>query len=199
MNFIELNLLEVLDIYGEEQTKFLLSQFECPKNIDVENFIRNKAINFIKQRIAITYLVFSETKNPEFVGYYSLANKFVSIKNGALGKGFHKRINKFAQYDVETNRYMVSMPLIAQLGRNFNHLLKTSIDGEVLLDMACNKVKDALSIIGGKMVYIECGNNSKLYNFYSCSNFIEFGRRNKENEEISESLILVQMLKYFKG
>lgn len=58
MDYIELNLLEMLDTYGEDKLQAVLSHFMCPQNTDVENFILSKAIGFARQRIAMTYLVF---------------------------------------------------------------------------------------------------------------------------------------------
>ena len=63
MDYIELNLLEMLDTYGEDKLQSILSRFMCPQNIDVENFIQTKAIGFARQRLAMTYLVFL-MKNP---------------------------------------------------------------------------------------------------------------------------------------
>ena len=55
MDYIELNLLEMLDTYGEDKLQSILSRFMCPQNIDVENFIQTKAIGFARQRLAMTY------------------------------------------------------------------------------------------------------------------------------------------------
>lgn len=198
MDYIELNLLEMLDTYGEDKLQAILSCFMCPQNTDVENFIQTKAIGFAKQRIAMTYLVFSDSEQPELVGYFTLANKFVAITGDALSKTLKKRILKFSQFDGELDRYLVSMPLIAQLGRNFNPALSVSIPGKELLALACHKVQEAQFIIGGKTVYIECASNPKLYDFYSASQFVQFGQRDRDSDEIAESPILVQMLKYFR-
>ncbi|HJC63218.1 MAG TPA: N-acetyltransferase [Candidatus Blautia merdavium] len=198
MDYIELNLLEMLDTYGEDKLQAVLSCFICPQNTDVENFIQSKAITFARQRLAMTYLIYSAMDNPELVGYFTLANKFVSIDGNALSKTLQKRISKFSQYDKEFDRFLVSMPLIAQLGRNFNPSLLTSIPGQDLLAIACRKVQEAQFIIGGKAVYIECASNPKLFDFYSASQFVQFGQRERDTDEIEESPILVQMLKYFR-
>lgn len=198
MDYIELNLLEMLDTYGEDKLQAVLSRFMCPQNTDVENFIRSKAVTFARQRLAMTYLVYSAEKNPELVGYFTLANKFVSIDGNALSKTLQKRISKFSQYDEELDRFLVSMPLIAQLGRNFNPSLSASIPGQELLAIACHKVQEAQFIIGGKAVYIECASSPKLFDFYSASQFVQFGQRERDTDEIAESPILVQMLKYFR-
>ena len=198
MDYIELNLLEMLNTYGEDKLQSILSSFMCPQNKDVENFIQSKAIEFAKQRLAMTYLVFSDAESPDFVGYFTLANKFVSINGNALSRTLQKRIAKFSQYDEELDRFLVSMPLIAQLGRNFDPTLSASIPGQELLSIACSKVQEAQFIIGGKAVYIECASNPKLYDFYSSFKFVQFGQRERDTDEIAESPILVQMLKYFR-
>ena len=198
MDYIELNLSEMLGTYGEDKLRIILSRFMCPQNADVENFIQTKAIEFSKQKVAMTYLVFSNSEPPELVGYFTLANKFVSINGNVLSKTLQKRILKFSQYDGELDRYLVSMPLIAQLGRNFNSSLSASIPGKELLTMACQKVQEAQFIIGGRTVYIECASNPNLYDFYTSLQFVQFGQRDRDSDEISESPILVQMLKYFR-
>lgn len=88
------------------------------------------------------------------------------------------------------------MPLIAQLGKNFNPSLSYTIKGSDLLTMALDRVLEAERIIGGKTVYIECNNQSKLYSFYAKANFIKFNERLKQNSK-SEDDLLIQMLKYF--
>ena len=61
--------------------KKILSSFISPLNLDVEDFIHTKAIEFTKQRIAVSYLVFAEYEgHTYFVGYYTLANKFICHK-----------------------------------------------------------------------------------------------------------------------
>ncbi len=54
----QINILDIIEMYGEGSYKEILSTFICPFNMDVADFIHNKAIEFAKQRIAITFLVF---------------------------------------------------------------------------------------------------------------------------------------------
>lgn len=56
MDYIELNLLEMLDTYGEDKLQAVLSRFMCPQNTDVENFILSKAVTFARQRLSTLYL-----------------------------------------------------------------------------------------------------------------------------------------------
>lgn len=203
MNLIikQINILDMLELYGAESCKNFLSTFICPLNIDVVDFIHNKAIEFAKQRIAITFLVFRETeKGNVFAGYYTLANKFVAISANVLSKTLRKRIAKFSQYDTILDRYVISMPLIAQLGRNYSNTAKANpISGDILLDLACQNIKKVQHLIGGKTAYIECASNPKLHTFYSTHDFVPFGERKREQNELTDSPMLIQMLRYFKS
>ena len=81
----ETNILDMIDLYGEEECRIILSSFSCPFGKDVEDFISHKAIEFAKQRIAMTFLVFHERDEQlSMVGYYTLANKFVSVSGHML-------------------------------------------------------------------------------------------------------------------
>lgn len=197
----QINILDMLELYGEEACKEILSTFICPLNIDVADFIQNKAVEFAKQRIAITFLVFQETeKGNVFSGYYTLANKFVAASANVLSKTLRKRIAKFSQYDTVLDRYLISMPLIAQLGRNYSDTAKDyPIRGDILLDLACQNIKNVQHLIGGKTTYIECASNPKLHAFYSAHDFVPFGEREREQDELADSPILIQMLRYFKS
>ena len=93
---------------------------------------------------------------------------------------------------------MISMPLIAQLGKNFAEYLPINVSGNDLLDMALERVRYVEHLIGGKTVYIECNNQPKLYDFYAANGFISFNQRLKDvGENSDKSDVLVQMLKYF--
>ena len=127
----------------EDSCRAVLSTFMCPFNPDVEDFIHNKAMEFARKRIAITFIVFKETESSSaFVGYYMLANKFVSISCTHLSKTLHKKIAKFSQYAEVLERFMVSMPSFVQNGRNFNPNLPFGITGANLLSMALQRVLD---------------------------------------------------------
>lgn len=197
----QMNLLDVLDIYGEDPCRKILSTFICPLNLDVADFIHNKAIDFARQKIAITFLIFREPpKGNVFAGYYTLTNKFVAVSTSMLSKTLQKRISKFSQYDSILNRYLISMPLIAQLGKNYSDIAKEyPVNGNDLLDLACQNIQKAQHIIGGKMTYIECASNPNLHDFYTKHGFIAFGNRKKELNELADSPVFVQMLKYFKS
>ena len=96
----------------------ILSRFICPQN-------RMWKISYFRKQSDLPdndceYLPCFEEESPVLVGYFTLPNKFVSIHANSLSKTLQKRIRKLYQYDKKLNRFLVSIPLIAQLGRNFD-------------------------------------------------------------------------------
>lgn len=199
LGYVSVNLQEFIKNSGESVIKTLLSNFSCPYNKDVEQFLKYKAVEFARQSIANTHLVFTQYKNkPVLIGYFTLTNKFIVIYRDILSSALKKRINKFCQYDPDLKRYSLACPLIAQLGKNFVDGYDKLITGDELLKMACDKVKESQRILGGKMVYVECEDKVKLIEFYSSNGFVNFGKRKLDREEIEimQGCYLIQMFKY---
>lgn len=196
-------LADILDEIGESDTEKLLSSFSCPKNTDVENFLRqpSKAISMEKQRVSVTYLVFCQSGELNaFCGYFTLASKVIAVEkgNGINAKTFD-RIRKFGACD--SNICTIPSPLIAQLGKNYTNGSNRLIDGDTLLGTACLYVKEAQRLIGGKVVYIECEDKPKLTDFYGRNGFVEFDRREldaDERDDGTDSRYLLRMLKYLE-
>ena len=117
-HFVEMNLCNILDQLGEDETKNILSSFSCPINKDIENFIKYKAIEFSKRTTAKTHLVFWETEDKkyrEFVGYYTITYKVITIDRVVLSNTQAKKLKNQGVYDEAKQEYTVSAPLIAQL------------------------------------------------------------------------------------
>ena len=82
-HFREVNLADIVEQLGEDSAKEILSEFSCPINLDVQNFLREKAIEFSRQGLSKTHLVFWETddfQSKELVGYYTIASKYYYSK-----------------------------------------------------------------------------------------------------------------------
>ena len=172
--FVIVNLLELLNQYGDEYVKNILSDFSCPQNKDVENFLLVKAVEFARQGYSQTHLVFASYKEkPVLVGYFTLANKYIAIKSSSrvISKNMQRRLSKFGQYNEVTKSYYISALLIGQLGKNANY--DNIITGGELLRLACETVKEAQNIVGGKFVYLECEDKDRLKEFYKTNGFYE--------------------------
>ena len=194
------NLQVFVNEIGEEFVKSYLSDFSCPLNKDVENFLKYKAIEFSKQGLSQTHLVMaSHKKQAVLVGYFTLANKNISISNKGLSATSKKRIAKFAMYYPQIKKYVLTAPLIAQLGKNYANNYNQLITGDELLAIACDKVKSIQLDLGGKYVYLECEDNPKLIDFYRENGFCEFDKRELDREETDvPGDVLIQMIKYLK-
>lgn len=195
------NLLDLIEGGEEEALNNILVEFSCPYNKDVENFLKEKAVAFSKQRIAATYLVFKQYKGEDVVvGYFSIAQKYfhIDLKRGALSKTLRKRINKFAVWEESLHRYIVSAILIGQLGKNYAHGYDRLIRGDELLAIACDKAAQIQRISSGKVVYLECEEKPALVEFYERNGFHTFGRRmlDRDESDVLEGGCLVQLFRY---
>lgn len=160
--------------------------------------MKEKAIEFSKQDYSRTYIVTSQYKGKEvLVGYFAITNKVTSIKKVKLSETKRKKLLKFAIYNKESKNYNISLPLIGQLGKNYNNEYNKLISGDILLKLACNKVKEAQELMGGRFVFLECEDKPQLKEFYEENGFVCFGKRNLEKDEKNknEGQYLLQMLK----
>lgn len=191
----------ILAFEGQESLlQVELDEFSCSLNKDVEKFLKEKAVIFDKQGWSRTHLLYTSYKKQKvLVGYFTLANKSFMVKNDAhISKGLKRRIAKFGQYNEDIKKYVVTAPLIGQLGKNDEYA--DLIKGDTLLKYACDEVRKVQEIIGGKFVYLECEDKECLREFYQSNGFVEFGCRELEADEKDDlsGSYLLQMLKYLK-
>ncbi len=202
LGYTKINLRDMSEKMDPEQIKAILSDFSCPYNKDVDEFLQLKAMEFSKQQLASVYLVFaSYMKKPVLVGYFALAQKYFHIdigKNRSISTNLKKRIKKFATYDDALHKCVVSAPLIGQLGKNYKNGYDKLITGDELLQIACDTVKEGQRILGGKLVYLECEDVPSLIRFYEDNGFFSFGSRELDGDERDKikGQYLIQMLKY---
>lgn len=201
--YIQVNLKDLSETMGEAYCQSIVSDFSCPLNKDVEEFLQQKAWLFAQQGLAATHLVFaSYQEKPVLAGYFTLANKHFHIDShkGDISNTLRRRISKFAQYDADLKKYIVSAPLIGQLGKNYAHGYQSLLTGDELLELACRKVREIQQNIGGRIVYLECEDKLPLLDFYGRNGFCDFGKRLLEADEVEtlSGKYLIQLLRYLK-
>ena len=78
--FLILNIREYLKQgeSGENILKQIFSTFSCSKNLDVERFLREQAINFTKKNQSVTYVVLSPEEG-QILGYFTITIKPISV------------------------------------------------------------------------------------------------------------------------
>ena len=199
--FVDVAIEHLIIAIGEEKSNEILSDFSSPPNLDVETFLKKNAVLSNTQGFSRTRLVFAQySGKPVLAGYYTLANKIIVIKNTCkLSKTMRKCIARFGVYNQELDQREVSAPLIAQLGKNFRYKDNKIISGNDLLELATNSVRQALRLLGGRVVYLECEDIPYLIKFYDANGFIVFDERSLDTEERKQikGEKLIQMIKYF--
>jgi len=198
IKLVHLNVL--VDEIGEDAAKSYLSLYSCPSNPDVEGFLKHKAIEFAKQGLSQTHLVLMPYKGaPVLAGYFTLANKYITVSSKNLSSTLKRRVKKFSIYDNRIKAYCLSAPLIAQLGKNYSNGYNKLISGDDLLAIASDKVKSVQFDLGGRFAYVECEDKPALIEFYRRNSFYEFDSRHIDKDETElEGTRLIQLLKYMK-
>ena len=194
-----INLKDMIDELGEHEVKIMLSEFSCPANKEVEFFLHKKSIEFAKQGLSQTHLVYMPYKSkPTLVGYFTLAQKTILVFPSSVSKSLGKKMSKFSKYDDKTKSRLLPAILIAQFSKNFTDGIDKLIQGEELLKITLDKIEAVHSIIGGRVIFLECEDNEKLINFYERFGFVSFGQRPIESDEKynQKAPYYIQMLKY---
>ncbi len=192
-NFYTVNILDLIETVGEEETKVILSDFKCSINSEIEEFLHKSAIEFAKRKMSITYLVIDNIG--QVIAYFTLTHKPALVPSRLLSNNSKKKIERHARMDEETKSYIVSAFLIAQLGKNEQYPEKIRYSGMDLMDQAINILKCVQRKVGGGIVFLECEDNEKLLKFYQSehNNFGIYGERIAESEHTRYK----QLLRFF--
>lgn len=151
---------------GEEEIKSILSDFSCPKNQDIEKFLKEKALAFEKIGLARTILVFKECDDiAKFVGYFSIAIKQIDISE--ISKEDRRKVFK-TRYSLGNE---IPTILIGQLAKNFTNNNNLLIKGNDLLYLAFDYIKEMSKNTPSFVVSIDCENNEKIKYFYESVGF----------------------------
>ena len=169
---------------GETALSSMLSSFSVPLNAEVEDFIRNKALQATKLKSSISYLVVDE-ELADVVGYFTLLVKPFTIQAAHLSSKNRRLMARFSEENAETGDYTASVYLIAQIGKNYAMQREFQIAGCDLLDLALGKLRAAQDLVGGKLVLIERETDRlKLLDFYNASGFKSWNERYDKGDDI---------------
>ena len=173
----------------------VLSGFSCPKNPDVERFLKKSAVEFTKKSQSVTYLVFS-VESKELLGYFTLALKPLSVRGETVSNTMRKKLLRISELDEDSDTYTMSAYLIAQLGKNYTNGLNNKIIGRELIELAWAVIEDAQYMLGGIVTFLEAENEEKLLSFYRDNRFSQFDTRQtiSNTEESHELIQLLRLL-----
>lgn len=188
-----LNILDYMDVIGEDSLRAALSGFSCPKNPEIEEFMKKNAIEFVKRKMSITYLLI-DTEG-RILGIFALAHKALQVMARNLSGTIRKKLQRYAQTDEESGALTLSAFLIGQFGKNHQYSAALLISGLQLMDAAFGILEHVQHEIGGGVVYLECEEKPKLLEFYQSeqNRFRIFGERYSEKDGVK----YIQLLKMF--
>ena len=130
------------DEAGEPMLDRVLSGFSCPKNPDVERFLKKSAIEFAKKNRSVTYLVFS-VDSKELLGYFTLALKPLTVKGETVSNTTKKKLLRISELDDKSDTYTMAAYLIAQIGKNYANGREKKITGKELIELAWMVIEEA--------------------------------------------------------
>ncbi|MEH2946744.1 GNAT family acetyltransferase [Lachnospiraceae bacterium 56-18] len=196
--FFSVNIREYLALGNDEEAgepalAELLSGFYCPKNPDVEQFLKKSAIEFTKKNQSVTYLVVS-AEDVRLLGYFTLALKPLTVRGETVSNTMKRKLLRISELDEKSDTYTMSAYLVAQLGKNFSESGGTEITGAELLKLAWDKIKEIQYLGGGVVTFLEAENEERLLSFYRDNRFSQFDTRQTASDT-DEPHELVQLLR----
>ena len=181
---------------GESELQSILSEFSCPRNADVERFIKEQSIEFAKKHQSVTYLVFS-TEDAELLGYFAITIKPITVNSEPFSNTTRRKLARVSELNEQNHTYNLAAYLIAQLGKNYQNGVNERITGAELLELAIQQVQQMQYLAGGMVIFLEANNEEKLLTFYHNNGFQQFDSRVTESKD-NEQHELIQLLKLLK-
>lgn len=137
------------------------SDFICKhKNDNVERFLKEQCIRFEDGGLARTYLAF-DSEDGKLLGYFALAIKSIDLTGLSGGKRIELALTTKLDHSPAY--------LIGQLAKDKNFGSRLA-KGQLLTE-ALSYIKSACNIVGGRVVYLDCEDNTDLINYYCASGF----------------------------
>lgn len=156
-----------------------MCQFACPRNLDVERFLHEKAIRFEQNSRARTYLIFDETVG--ILAYFALTIKQIPLEPYNLSKTLIKRLDGFNK-----NAQFINSFLIGQIAKNSN-VLDNYLNLGDILTFANGVLMQAQDLIGGRVVFVEC--EKTLIELYERYDFIHLPFHDTQETDNLETLV----------
>ena len=188
MNITVINILDLVRRSGEESIIKYLSSFSCQRgageeslNPDIEDFIKNDAINFAKQKVSVSHIVIDEDDGA-ILGYFTFTHKPLRVPASGLSNTTKRKMARYATLDRSSNTYTVSAFLIAQFGKNYGVEQGTRITGNQLMKIAQELLRTIQHNVGGGVEYLDCEPHAGLIRFYEGEGFKLFGERLSEKD-----------------
>lgn len=149
--------------------------FKCSKDLDIEEFLRKKAVQFEDRGWCNVYLLLNKEelskKKFKVEAYFTLSHKVIGLCDG-VSKTKMREIKSLSQ---DNNIHFV---LIGQLGKhiyiddtNEENNCRSEITSHEILDRAFEVIGKSHDLIPCRCVLVECSDDEKVHNVYKDYNF----------------------------
>lgn len=164
------NLSEFIATQSSNQIKKLLKNFCCAINLDLQDFLHNKAITFERNLRSRTYLYIDNEKKNTIIGYFTIAINY--LETDKLKGEIIKILDGHA-----SDTKSIPCYLIGQLA--VSDECQSKGIGNFLLTDALKIIDESQTKLGGRFVLIDSVNNDKVINFYRENSFVEIEKDKK--------------------
>ena len=173
----------------EEKAQELISIFNCEKDKDIENFLKERAILFEKLGKSRTYLIFDEDEE-EFnvLAYCTLAMQVLKVPKDLLSGNKTKKLDGFGSKIKGIKITEFPTILIGQVGKN--DLYKELINGIEIMQYCLSTVFKGQAVLGGRIIMLECKDIPYIVNLYEKFGFQKLEKDYDEGELLQMIRIL---------
>ena len=159
------------------RVKKLLETFSCTRNIDLQDFLYNKAVTFEKNLRSRTYLYIDNTTQ-EVAAYFTITistlhTDSISLKVIKLLDGYKNDVASIPCF------------LIGQLGKSDK--FEPRKIGEYILDDAIEIIDRSQQSLGGRFILLDAINKEQVIKFYEANAFFPI-----EKDPDSESIKMIK-------
>ena len=161
---------------GKGDIDKILSDFSCPLNSDVEEFVKLKAYDFDRVGLARTNLIyaFPNENHPILVALFTIGLSHIIVSE-ELSKNDKKRMFGTTYPIGGTLKTL----LIGQLSKNYKNGYNQYITGETLMKLVFERIREIHQIMPSVVTHIDCKDLVPLRNYYEKFGFTMF--KNQKN------------------
>ena len=170
-----------------EKAQKLISFFVCKKDLDIENFLKEKAILFEKIGKSRTYFLYDEEEDEfKILAYFTLAIQVLKVPEELLSGRKTKIFDGFSSKIRGIKITEFPAILIGQFGKN--ELYQNCISGSEVMEYCLLILLEGQLRLGGRIIMLECKDIPYLISLYESFGFQKLEKEYDEDE-------LLQMIK----
>lgn len=175
------SLSEIVDnTSSKNQIKKLLQTFKCNQNLDLQEFLYNKALLFEKNLRSRTY-IYIDNKTKKVVAYFTIA--ISTLYTNCISSEVIRLLDGYRD-DIQS----IPCFLIGQLGKS--DLYKDIKIGQFIIEDAIGIIDNAQISLGGRFILLDSINIKEVISFYEDNLFFAI----EDNQELDS----IKMIKpYF--